>query len=310
MREALRPTFGGAMDALLRRATRMLAEQKRLTAWTLALASCAMFVVALALTAVRHIDQWTQHSGSGSSMVVYLGESVDEAKATALVAQLRTLPGVDHAELVPPAESAKRLQQALGADTALLDGVELGSLPASVEVTLAPGVRDIVAISPTVRALRDSPGVDDLVLDDGGDEKTAAALSTVRAAVWVVSLLLAALSIVMTFGALRVRLDRGDKEARVLDLLGASPSFSVVPSAIAGAMLGLAAAFLAAVALAVTLGAYGDSMVAALRASLGAIELSPLDGLMLVGFLGMGALLGAFAGAWAALAGGSIRASR
>jgi cell division protein FtsX len=302
--------MGGALAALVRRAMHMLAEQKRLSAWTLALATCAMFVVALALTAVRHIDQWTRHSGSGSSMVVYLGESVDEAKATALVAQLRTLPGVEHAELVPPAESAKRLQQALGADTALLDGVELGSLPASVEVTLAPGVRDIVAISPTVRALRDSPGVDDLVLDDGGDQKTATALDTVRAAVWVVSLLLAALALVMTFGALRVRLDRSDKEARVLDLLGASPSFSVIPSAVAGAVLGLAAAFLAAVALAVTLGVYGDSIIGALRAVLGPVELSPFDGIILVGFLGLGALLGAFAGAWAALAGGSIRASR
>jgi cell division protein FtsX len=302
--------MGGALDALLRRATRILAEQKRLTAWTLALASCAMFVVALALTAVRHIDRWTQHAGQGASMVVYLGESVDETKAAALVAQLRTLPGVERAELVPPAESAKRLQQSLGADTSLLDGVELGSLPASVEVTLAPGVRDVVAISPTVRALRDAPGVDDLVLDDGGDHKTAEALATVRTAVWGVALLLVALALVMTFGALRVRLDRGEKEARVLDLFGASTSFTVIPSAVAGAMLGLCAAFLAAVALAVTLGAYGDSITSTLRTSLGAIDLAPLDGMMLVGFLAVGALIGAFAGAWAALAGGSLRATR
>ena len=74
-------------------------------------------------------------------MVVYLGEGVDDARAAALLHELRGLAGVERAELVPPVESARRLRHALGADAALLDGVELGSLPASVEVTLAPGVQ-------------------------------------------------------------------------------------------------------------------------------------------------------------------------
>ena len=60
----------------------------------------------------------------------------------------------EHAELVPAAESAKRLQSALGADSALLDGVELGSLPPTVEVALQPGMRDVIALSPTVTRSR------------------------------------------------------------------------------------------------------------------------------------------------------------
>ena len=79
------------------------------------------------------------------------------------------LPGVERAELIAPAESAKRLEQALGADAALLDGVELDALPGSVEVTLAPGVRDVIAMSPTLRALRGTSGVDDVVLEPARD---------------------------------------------------------------------------------------------------------------------------------------------
>ena len=51
------------------------------------------------------------------------------------------MPGVQTAELVSAEETGKRLQHALGGDAALLDGVDPASLPESVEVTLAPGVR-------------------------------------------------------------------------------------------------------------------------------------------------------------------------
>ena len=103
-------------------------------------------------------------------MVVYLGEGVERRERAACSRRSSShVAGVDHAELVPPAEAAKRLERALGADAALLDGVDLASLPATVEVTLAPGVRDVIAMSPTLRALRGTPGVDDVVVEDGGD---------------------------------------------------------------------------------------------------------------------------------------------
>ena len=306
-REAFRRRPTAVIGAALRRMLRIASERPRATVWAMLATTCALFVVAVAATAAMHVDRWTEHTGGGASMIVYLGETVDETRATSLVAELRMLPGVERAELVPPAESARRLQLALGADTALLDGVELGSLPASVEVVLAPGVRDVVAISPTVRALRDAPGVDDVVVEDAGDQRTATALSTLRMAVWAAAALFAGLAILMVLGVLRVHLDRaGDDEPRVARMFGAHPTFIAVPTAMAGAMLGLLSALIAATALVVALRIYSERIVSALAGSLGSIELAAPDSYAVALFLAGGAMLGLVAGGLA----GASRASR
>src|SRR6185436_15014035 len=130
----------------------------------------------------------------------------------ALVGELRGLRGVERAELVSPAESARRLARALGSDPALLDGIDRASLPASVEVALAPGVREVVAMSPTVRALRDAPGVAELIVEDGAGDRLPGALEAARAIAWPAAALFAVLALLAALAAVRVRLDRPVRE--------------------------------------------------------------------------------------------------
>jgi len=219
-----------------------------MAAWTLAAAICALVVAGAALVVVDHIADWTAAPRTrGGSMVVYLGEGVSDATAHQLVDQLGRVAGVDRAELVAPGDAAKRLERALGADAALLDGVDLASLPATVEVTLAPGVRDVISMSPLLGALRANPGVEDVIVEDGGDAaKSTDTLATLRAFVYAGAALLAGLAIVVVLAAIRMRLDLGragdDRQERaVLHLLGAGPMFSIVPAALAGTALGLGA---------------------------------------------------------------------
>ncbi len=268
--------------------------------------TCALFAVGVAAVAADNVDRWAQRPGDGASMVVYLGEGVADARAAELIAELRALPGVEHAELVPPAESARRLQQALGADNSLLEGVELGSLPASVEVTLAPGVRDVVAISPTVRALRGAQGVDGVIVEDGGDDRMASALSTIRYVAWGGAALFAGLALIIVLAAIRVRLDRSQHELAVAQLLGAGPSFHVIPTALAGALQGAIAALLAAIAVWVGAQVYGDAITDALASTLGSVELIVPAGVEVLLFIGAGAALGLVGGGLA----GASRVSR
>lgn len=254
--------------------------------------TCALFAAAVAAAFADNVDRWAQRPGDGASMVVYLGEGVAEARAQELLTELRTLPGVEHAELVPPAESARRLQQALGADNSLLEGVELGSLPASVEVTLAPGVRDVVAISPTVRALRGAEGVDGVIVEDGGDDRMASALHTIRLVAWGGAALFAGLALIIVLAAIRVRLDRSQNELAVARLLGAGGSFYIIPTALAGALQGALAAVLAALAVWGGARVYGEAITDALAGSLGAVELMVPTGIELLLFIAAGAALG------------------
>lgn len=285
----------------LRRTGRIAAERPRAALWTLLALTCALFAVGVAAVAADNVDRWAQRPGRGASMVVYLGEDVEPGRADSLLGELTKLPGVERAELVPSTESARRLQLALGADDALLEGVDLASLPASVEVTLAPGVRDVVAMSPTVRALRGAPGVADVVVEDGEDDRISVALATVRVVAWGGAALFAGLALIIVLAAIRVRLDRSRSELAVAQLLGASSSFLVIPTALAGALTGAAAALLAAVTLMLGIHVYGDGIVAALSASLGAIVLvvpSAFDfGLFIAGGATLGLIGGSLAGA-------------
>ena len=263
----------------LRRTARLATRRPRVALWTLLALSCALFVVGIAAIVATTIEGFASaHPGSGGNMVVYLGEDVGEARANALVRELGALAGVEHAELVPAAESARRLVRALGAAPALLDGVDVASLPASVEVKLAPGVRDVVAMSPTVRALRGAPGVADVVIDpmgpmgttgstgqdgsadDRGDDRIAGTLRAARAVVWTCAAVFAGLALIIMIAAVRVRLERSPQEAAVLRLLGAPPGFVAIPSALAGALQGVVAAMVAALGLGVVLYKYGAEL--------------------------------------------------
>lgn len=279
----------------LRRTARIAVERPRAGLWTLLALTCALFAAGAAAIAASSIDRWasTRPAASGS-MVVYLGEGVEEPRAAALVAELRALPGVERAELVPAAESARRLLAALGGEPALLEGVDPASLPASVEVVLAPGVRDVIAMSPSVRALRGAPGVADVVVDDPAGDRAARVLGAARALAWAGAALFAGLALIVVLAAIRVRLDRDRRELAVAHLLGAGPGFFVVPTTLAGALSGLVAAGLAAAGAALGVDLARDGLGPPLAAHLvapGAAELAM--------FLAAGAVLGAIGGALA-----------
>lgn len=278
-------------------------------AWTLLALTAAMFAVGVAALTADHVDRWTRDTRGSASMVVYLGEGVDEARATALALELAKLPGIEHAQLVPASQSAARLQQALGADSALLEGVELASLPASVEVTLAPGVRDVIAMSPTLRALKGSPAVDDIIVEDGGSERVAGTLGTVRNIAWIGAALFAALALLVALAAIRVRFERSEREIAVAHLLGASPTFLFVPTALAGAMQGALAALLALGGLYAAVAVYGDAITAGLHGVLGPVEVALPEAYACAMFVGLGAALGLVGGGLAGAAGGP-RAAR
>lgn len=290
----------------LRRTARIAIERPRAMLWTTLALTAALFAVGAAGLTAIHVERWTTAPRLGASMVVYLGDGVDESQAQGLATELAKLPGVERAELVTAGDSAARLQQALGADSALLEGVELASLPASVEVALAPGMRDVIAMSPTVRALRGTPGVDDVIVEDAGADRVVGTLRTVRLVAWAGAALLAGLALIIVLAAVRVRLDRDGQERRVLYLLGANPSFTVVPTALAGALQGAAAALLASLALAAAVSHYGGGIARALEGALGTVTVALPAASMLVLFVALGAGLGLVGGGLA----GASRAAR
>ena len=269
----------------LRRAGRIAIDRPRTAVWTLLALTCALFVVGAAALAATSVDRWAAASSkqARARMVVYLGEATPEA-AHALVGELRAIDGVERVELVSAEESARRLVASLGADTALLDGVDVRALPASLEIELAPGVRDVVAMSPKLRALTSESAVAEVVVEDEDADRVAGVAVTIRRLAWTGSALFALLALVVILAAVRVRLDARADELRIVELLGGSPAFVIVPRALAGALSGLLAAVLAVIALQTTLAIYDLP------------ALAPATMLHVLGFVGVGAALGLVGG--------------
>jgi cell division transport system permease protein len=278
----------------LRRSIRIAIDRPRTALWTLLALTCALFVVGAAAIAAASVDRWaSDRPGASASMVVYLDNATPERSA-ALATELRALQGVEHVELVPAEESARRLVASLGADAALLEGVDVATLPASIEVKLAPGVRDVIAMSPTVRALTASGNVAEVVVENLEENKIAGVLATVRRIAWTGAALFAGLALITILASIRVRLDPRSQELRVIHLLGGSSAFVIIPRALAGALSGVVAAILAALTLQLVLALYGESIERVLATSL--IAPAALHILM---FIGVGAALGLVGGALA-----------
>lgn len=282
----------------LRRSARIAVERPRAALWTTLALTCALLAVGIAATTALTIDRVVAtetSSATRAGLVVYLGEGVSDARAQALVGQLRELAGIERIELVTAQESARRLVASLGSGAAMLEGVDVEALPASVEVTLAPGVRDVVAMSPIVRELRGASGVSEVIVEDAEDTKVSSVLGTVRAIAWIAAALFAGLALLTALGMLRVRLEevrRGSHgEWAVVELLGGGPSFLVIPTALAGALQGLFAAALAGGLLLLGMHFYGSEIP---------VKIVVPDTMMIGGFLcgatGIGLLAGLLAG--------------
>ena len=82
-------------------------------------------------------------------------------------------------------------------------------------------------------------------------------------------------------------------------MLGAGPGFLVIPTALAGALQGAAAALFAAGSVLAVLRAYGDEVIASLSSSLGPVELVTPAGVELALFVAAGAAIGLVGGALA-----------
>jgi cell division protein FtsX len=149
-------------------------------------------------------------------------------------------------------------------------------------------------MSPTITALRGAPGIEDVVVEDTGAARMSDTLGSLHAIGWVAAAVLAVLAVVVVVAALRLRLERGKQEKTALHLLGASPAFTIVPTALAGALHGIAAALVAAAALCAAIAIYGDDLARAIGA---AIDLAPaVSELALLG-AALGMVAGGLAGA-------------
>jgi cell division transport system permease protein len=260
----------------------------------------SLLLVGLVVLTAQNVARLSKPWGQGVQMVVYLEETATPERARAIADVLRGVNAIERVDYVPPDQALARLEESLGPRRDLLTGVEVGWLPASLEVTLAPGVREVAEASPLVAKLRATPGVEEVEFLGDWVDKVASLVRSLRLAAAGLALIVALACVYVVAGTITLGMVARREEIEVLKLVGATDRFVKAPLLVEGALQGLLGAGVAVGLLFAVFRLGAPALSAALAGVLGPAPLTFLPGAQLGITLAVGAGLG-LVGSWVAI---------
>jgi cell division transport system permease protein len=202
---------------------------------TIALSLLLVGVVELTALNVRHLSQgW----GGDVQMTVYLEDGVTPARAQKVATALGKLPGVIGVRTVDAHEAWGRLKRSLGARADLLDGVEEGFLPASIEVSLKPGVAEVLRAHPAFERIRHTAGVEDVELMGNWAARLRDIEHLLSTAGWAVAALVFCACLYIVGSTIRLGVFARKDEIEIWKLVGATNGFVKAPFLVEGGVQG------------------------------------------------------------------------
>jgi len=209
---------------------------------TIALTLLLVGTVELTAANVAHLARgWA----GDVQMTVFLDDGTKSERAQKIAGALGKLPGVTSVRFVEPHEAYQRLQRSLGSRADLLDGVEDGFLPASIEVALKPGVADVIRAHPAFERLRHAPGVEDVELVGDWVQRLRAVESLLHELGIGVGLLVLFACLYVVGSTIRLGVFARRDEIEILKLVGATGGFVKAPFLVEGLLQGLCGTLLA-----------------------------------------------------------------
>jgi cell division transport system permease protein len=155
-----------------------------------------------------------------------------------VAAALGKLPGVTGVRSVGTHEAWLRLQRSLGGRAELLQGVEEGFLPASSEVTLKPGVAEVLRAHPAFEKLRHTAGVEDVELMGDWSGRLRALEHLLSSAGWAVAALVFCACLYIVGSTIRLGVFARRDEIEIWKLVGATNGFVKAPFLVEGGLQG------------------------------------------------------------------------
>jgi cell division transport system permease protein len=193
-------------------------------AWATALGTLVVLTAALAvlgMVALLYVN--VEHLGrlwlSNTTVSLFLNGDMDPAGRQALLERVKASPLVLRAQLIAPRDALQQLAERLGADHALMQGLDESALPYAIDIEVAVDYRK--RLGEAARQLRALAGVEDVVYSERLLDKVQAFFTVVQ---WVgigfVSLVALAFGLIVAHGT-RLSLYARREEVEILDLVGA-----------------------------------------------------------------------------------------
>lgn len=176
----------------------------------------------------------------GVQMVVYLEDGTSAERAEQIQGALEQLPGIAATHYVPADAALSRLRESLGEHDELAADLGADMLPASIEVSLADGVREVASAAPIVDRLQAVRGVDEVELLGPWVERASGLAAGLQHASWLLLIMVGMACAYIVSTTLRLSMTRRRAEVETLELLGATPGFVRTPLVVEGMLHGAA----------------------------------------------------------------------
>jgi len=264
-----------------------LGRRPFMSAITVCVMTLSLLLVGATHLVERNVRMLSDAWGGGVQLIVYLEDGTSEGHAVKIAEALRQIPVVQKVAYVPPEEAMVHLRRSLGKHDELLLGIQARDLPASLEIRLEHGVRDLVAVHPLVKRLKATSGVEDVESMGHWVDNFRVLIDRVQRAGLYVVLFACLFGVFTVVATMRLSASSRMAEMRVLSLIGAPGIFVHGPLLMEGAMLGLLATAFATGLLFVLFQSASTLVAHALFASFGVLEfhfLSPPDVVQLAFF--------------------------
>jgi len=189
---------------------------------------------------LQNMEELLDRFGDDLRVTAYLEPDVSGDALRALSARVRGIPGVEAVEAVSQEEALERFRASVGAGSALLEGLEINPLPASLEITLSEDRRSAEGMQAVASAIEGLAGVESLSSGRDWVEGYLRAVSLVRSVGVGLGIILALATLLIVANTIRLGVYARRDELEILSLVGASRSFVQTPFLLEGVLQGAA----------------------------------------------------------------------
>ena len=180
----------------------------------------------------------TESWGVDVPLTVYMVEGTKPEDTDALAARLTALPEVAHADRITPQVALERLEDGLGGQGGVLEGIDAEALPDSIEVHLRDGVPAAFA-SRLADRVETFEHVDEVALLGRWVERAERLLTTLRNMAVGLGLLVGLACMAIVWSTIRLGVFARRSEIAILRLVGGTDAFVRGPFVVEGVVQGV-----------------------------------------------------------------------
>ena len=230
-------------------ALRSLWRGRRSGALSTAAIALAVFVLGGFLLVTANLERLGAEWSSAAEMSIYLKDEISAADRRAIENLLVPNETVASHEYVSKAAALVRFKQTFGDLAAAVESLGDNPMPASFEVRLRASAAD--AAESLAARVREMPGVADIRYDRQWLARVFTAISIIRAAGFVLALVLTIAAALTVASVVRLSLDARRDELTIMHLVGAPRAYLQGPFVMEGVLQGGTGAFVAILTLAI-----------------------------------------------------------